>query len=210
MIGDAITTQHLEAIRRALHEFEDDAWRLQEWGIRLAAALTAGQRLLVAGNGGSAAEAQHLAAELVGRLDGERAPLPALALHAETSSLTAIANDYGYAEVFARQVRAHGRPGDIVLSLSTSGASPNLLAAARAAREIGALAWALTGSLPNPLAGLCDEVVAMPSDNPQTVQEMHLMCVHLLCRHVDLALAATARRPAAPVIRPGQLARGAP
>ena len=152
----------------------------------------AGGRLLVAGNGGSAAEAQHLAAELVGKLRDDRAPLSAIALSAETSSLTAIGNDYGFDEVFARQVRAHGRPGDILLLLSTSGASPNLLAAARAGREVGLRCWAFTGPAPNPLADACDEVLAVPSADPQVVQELHLVSAHVLCEYVDRALPAVA------------------
>lgn len=102
----------------------------------------------MAGNGGSAAEAQHLTAELVGKLHDDRQPLSAIALHAETSALTAIANDYGYTDVYARQVRAHGRPGDVLLLLSTSGTSPNLVAAAQAARDVGVTTWALTGAAP--------------------------------------------------------------
>ncbi len=110
--------------------------RLAAWGVELAQRLLRGQRLLAAGNGGSAAEAQHLTAELVGRFDGERVPFSAISLHAETSAVTAIANDYGYDEVFARQVRAHGRSGDVLMLLSTSGQSPNLLRAAEAAARL--------------------------------------------------------------------------
>ena len=141
----------------------------------------------MAGNGGSAAEAQHLAGELVGRFDGERLPLPAIALHADTSAITAIGNDYGYDEVFARQVRAHGRPGDVLVLLSTSGRSANLLAAA----EVGMVTWALTGAAPNPLAGACDDALAVPSPDQQTVQELHLVSVHLLCAHLEAALPGT-------------------
>jgi D-sedoheptulose 7-phosphate isomerase len=159
--------------------------RLDRWGTELARVLCRGGRLLVAGNGGSAAEAQHLAAELVGRLRGERRPLSAIALTAETSSVTAIANDYGYDEVFARQVRAHGRAGDVLLLLSTSGSSANLLAAARAGTGLGLRCWAFTGPTPNPLATLCHDALAVPSPDPQVVQELHLVAVHVLCEHVD-------------------------
>src|SRR5690606_34246671 len=107
---------------------------VEGWGRELAARLASGSRLLAAGNGGSAAQAQHLTAELVGRYRDERAPLSAIALHAETSALTAIVNDYGIDEMFARQVRAHGRPGDVLVVMSTSGRSPNMLAAAAAGR----------------------------------------------------------------------------
>ena len=159
---------------------------------RLAWHLAAGGRLLVAGNGGSAAEAQHLAAELVGRLRDDRAPLSAIALSAETSSLTAIANDYGFDEVFARQVRAHGRPDDILLLLSTSGAQPQPARRGSApAREVGLRCWALTGPAAHPLAdGLRRGAWRSPPPDPQVVQELHLVSAHVLCEYVDLALPA--------------------
>jgi D-sedoheptulose 7-phosphate isomerase len=187
-VTDMLTHAHLNSLAQTLDAFRAEAGRLCAWGARLAGILDDGGRLLVAGNGGSAAEAQHLAAELVGKMSADRRPLSAIALNAETSSLTAIANDYGYAEVFARQVRAHGRPGDVLLTLSTSGRSPNLLAAERAARQVGMLCWALTGRPPNPLAAASDDALAVPSADPQTVQELHLVCVHLLCAHVEAAL----------------------
>ena len=154
------------------------------WGTQLADRLQSGARLLAAGNGGSAAEAQHLTAELVGRFDGERAPFSAFALHADTSSLTAIGNDYGYEDVYARQVRAHARSGDVVMLLSTSGRSPNLLSAARAGRRVGAKVWAMTGAAPNPLTMLCDS--APPFAGPgAAVQEAQLVAIHMLCRVFD-------------------------
>ena len=127
------SSAHLDKSLPALESLRAQSGRLAAWGEELARRLLAGQRLLAAGNGGSAAEAQHLTAELVGRFDGERVPFSAISLHAETSAVTAIANDYGYEEVFARQVRAHGRSGDVLLLLSTSGKSPNLLRAVEAA-----------------------------------------------------------------------------
>ena len=133
---------------------------LDRWGRQLAEVLSGGGRILVAGNGGSAGEAQHMTAELVGRLRDDRAPLSAIALTSETSSLTAIANDYGYDTAFARQVRAHGRPGDVLLPLSTSGRGASVVEAARVARECGLVAWALTGPGSSPLAEASDEVVA--------------------------------------------------
>jgi D-sedoheptulose 7-phosphate isomerase len=183
-----ITHAHVNSLARTLDPFRHEAGKLQRWGATLADRLDRGGRLLVAGNGGSAAEAQHLAAELVGKMGRERRPLSAIALTADSSSLTAIGNDYGYPEVFARQVRAHGRRDDILLTFSTSGASPNLLAAAAAAADVGMLRWALTGLRPNPLAVASDESVAVPSRDSQTVQELHLVSVHLLCAHVDAAL----------------------
>jgi len=121
---------HVAGLRSALECFDPQVQRLDRWGRRAGRILLEGGRLLAAGNGGSAAEAQHLTAELVGRYQEDRPPLSAIALHADTSSCTAIGNDFGADEVFARQVRAHGRPGDILILLSTSGRSRNLLAAA--------------------------------------------------------------------------------
>ncbi|SDZ33712.1 D-sedoheptulose 7-phosphate isomerase [Micromonospora pattaloongensis] len=181
---------HLAGLTAALLPYREAAGTLGRWGSELAWTLAHGGRLLVAGNGGSAAEAQHLAAELVGKLREDRTPLSAIALTAETSSLTAIANDFGYEEVFARQVRAHGRRGDILLLLSTSGASPNLLAAARAATELGMRCWACTGPAPNPLADSGADVLAVQSADPQVVQELQLVSVHVLCEHVDRSLPA--------------------
>ena len=116
----------------------------------------------------------------MGRFDGERRPYSAIALHADGSSLTAIGNDYGYQEVFARQVTAHGRAGDVLVLLSTSGRSANLLRAAAAARAAGVTSWALTGPGPTPLAGLCDEAIALDGPSP-SVQEAQLAAVHALC-----------------------------
>lgn len=178
----------LDELARALHALRGESERFDRWGTLLAERLPEGARLLAAGNGGSAAEAQHLTAELVGRFDREREPFAAIALHADTSSLTAIGNDYGYAEVFARQVRAHARPRDVLVLLSTSGGSENLLSAATAGRECGATVLALTGALPNPLADLADETLAV-SGCAATVQEVHLVSVHLLCSAFEAALA---------------------
>ncbi|WP_308409515.1 PfkB family carbohydrate kinase [Streptomyces sp. A 4/2] len=186
---------HIQALTTALPRL--DTGRLRSWGGLLADRLPAGARLLVAGNGGSAAEAQHLTSELVGRYRTERAPLSAIALHTDSSSVTAITNDYGASEVFARQVRAHGRPGDVLLLLSTSGTSPNILAAAQAGRELGLTVWALTGPAPNPLAEAADQAVCVDADQVATIQECHLVAVHLLCAAVDAHLTqpATATEP---------------
>ncbi|MDQ4034284.1 MAG: SIS domain-containing protein [Actinomycetota bacterium] len=158
------------------------------WGRHLAGVLTTGGRLLVCGNGGSAAEAQHLTGELVGRYLHDRRPLSAIALHADTSALTAIGNDYGGHETFARQVFAHGRPGDVLIALSTSGISRNVVSAAKAAHEIGMTAWALTGPAPNTLAAVCDDAIAVEAPSMATVQEVHLAVIHALCAVVDDAL----------------------
>jgi phosphoheptose isomerase len=177
--------RHLAELDAPLRALRADAPRLELWGRRLADVLRRGGRLLTAGNGGSAAEAQHLAAELVGRYRDDRAPFSAIALCAESAAVTAIGNDYGSEEVFARQVRAHGRPGDVVVLLSTSGRSPNVLAAADAAAECGLVTWALTGAPGNPLAQRADDCLAVDSPHTATVQEIHLIAIHLVCAAVD-------------------------
>ncbi|QZY51809.1 D-sedoheptulose-7-phosphate isomerase [Leucobacter tenebrionis] len=189
--GERVTA-HLEGLRAALACAMRHASHLEEWGDHLATRLRSGARLLVAGNGGSAAEAQHLAAELVGRYRGDREAYSAIALNAETSSLTAIGNDYGFAEVFARQVRAHARAGDVVLLISTSGASRNLIEAARAARALGATTWALTGEGPNPLTTVCDDAICIDGASPH-VQESQLAAIHAICEVFDERVADSAR-----------------
>jgi D-sedoheptulose 7-phosphate isomerase len=151
-----------------------------------------GGKLLAAGNGGSAAEAQHLTGELVGRLvpTRERAALPAIALHADTSSLTAVGNDYGYDQVFARQVEAIGRAGDILLVLSTSGASANLVAATDVANERGLVTIGLLGPGVKPLHERCTYVLAVDTPSMQVVQECHLLLLHVLAEQVEDLLAA--------------------
>ncbi len=192
--------QHLSNLATALETLREHAALLAGWGGELGELLPAGGRVLVAGNGGSAAEAQHLTAELVGRYLDERQPLSALCLSAETSSLTAILNDYGAEEVFARQLQAHGRPGDVLMLLSTSGRSPNVLRAAERARAGGLRVWAMTGRRPNPLAVLADEVLAVPADSTATVQEVHLVAVHAVCAAVDAQLAARTQQRTARVV----------
>ena len=160
----------------------------ERWGGEVALRLSRGHRLLAAGNGGSAAQAQHLTAELVGRYRDDRTPLSALALHAETSSLTAIVNDYGVEDMYARQVLAHGRRHDLLVLMSTSGASPNIVRAAEAGHRAGLTVWAMTGPAPNPLVDASDEVLAVDGPSTATVQEVHLVALHLLCAEVDVAL----------------------
>jgi D-sedoheptulose 7-phosphate isomerase len=179
---------HVDATTAAMTHLLLDVDRLDRWGRRLAGVLTDGGRLLAAGNGGSAAQAQHLTSELVGRYRDDRMPFSAIALHAETSTVTAVMNDYGADAVFARQVRAHGRPGDVFLALSTSGRSANLLAAARAARESGLHVWAITGRPASPLAALADDALAVDAESTAVVQEVHQLVVHLLCEAFELAL----------------------
>jgi phosphoheptose isomerase len=188
MSSDRWLTRHVAELSWALDALKRDADTVESWGRRLAEILDGGGRLMAAGNGGSAAEAQHLTAELVGRFVDERRPLSALCLSAETSSLTAIVNDYGADEVFARQVQAHGRPGDVLVLLSSSGRSPNLLTAAQRARAAGVRVWAMTGNRPNPLADRADEALAVRARTTAVVQEVHLAAVHALCAAVDAHL----------------------
>lgn len=147
--------------------------------------LTSGGKVLAAGNGGSAAEAHHFVGEMVGRFRRDKTPLPAIALSADPATFTALSNDYGYETVFARQIDALAKPGDVVLLLSTSGRSPNLLEAAHAARGRGARTIALVGASEAPLSQLCDVVVPVPSEDAQTIQEMHLVAVHALAWAVE-------------------------
>ena len=179
---------HIGPLREALDAVADEAPTLDRWARRLAARLLTGGRLLAAGNGGSAAEAQHFTAEFVGRFVEDRRPVSAVCLTSEPSALTAISNDYGYEEAVARQVQAHGAPGDVLVLLSTSGTSGNMLAAARRAREIGVHVWGLTGARPNPLADLCDEVICIDSRDTSVVQECHLVLLHALTAAVDTRL----------------------
>lgn len=176
---------HLTALVEALDRFDPAGTTAARWGAALAGVLWNGGKLLAAGNGGSAAQAQHLTAEIVGRYRDDRPPFCAIALHTEPSALTAILNDYGPEEVFARQLAAHGRPGDVCVLLSTSGASRNLLAAVHRARECGVTVWAMTGPAPNPLAALADEVLVVDSPHTATVQELHLVALHMLCEAMD-------------------------
>ena len=181
---------HLDALTAAADALRAQLPHIDRLGAVAAHILLRGGRLLAAGNGGSAAQAQHLTAELVGRFRDERRPLSAIALHADTSSLTAIGNDYGPEEMYARQVTAHGRPGDVLIALSTSGRSRNVVTAADAARHAGLHVWALTGPLPNPLAARCSDVVAVDAGSTATIQEVHLVVIHLLCAAIDTVITA--------------------
>jgi D-sedoheptulose 7-phosphate isomerase len=181
---------HLNELVVAVQHFGPCVDIADAWGTRLAAVLDAGGRLLASGNGGSAAQAQHLTAELVGRYRDDRPPYSAICLSAETSSLTAIANDYPPEELFARQVEAHGRPGDVLVLMSTSGSSRNIVAAAERGRACGLTVWALTGPRPNPLADAADEALCVDATFTATVQELHLVALHIVCAALDKELGA--------------------
>lgn len=157
---------------------------------RIKACLDAGGTIYLCGNGGSAADAQHVAAEFVGRFLRERRPLPALALTCNTSLLTALANDYDFAEVFARQVRAHAGPDDCVVGISTSGRSANVLAALAAARQLGATTIGFTGAAGHELAALCDECLLAPTTHTPRIQETHLVAWHLICDLIEREIVA--------------------
>jgi D-sedoheptulose 7-phosphate isomerase len=149
--------------------------------------LRAGGKVMLAGNGGSASDAQHIAGEFLSRLRFDRHPLPAIALTTDSSVLTAIGNDYGYEQVFERQLRGLGRKGDVFIAISTSGKSPNVLAALRAAREIGVTTVGFTGTAPGAalMAPLCDLVLAAPSDDTPLIQQIHITAAHAICDIVE-------------------------
>jgi D-sedoheptulose 7-phosphate isomerase len=151
-------------------------------------ALRSGKKLLIIGNGGSAADAQHIAAEIVGRYKTDRTAYAAIALTTDSSALTAIANDYGFEKVFARQVEGLGTRGDVLLALSTSGRSTNILAALRTAREHGLITVGFTGSKGQALAELCDHLLIVPSDNTPVIQQIHLTVGHGICDQIEQTL----------------------
>jgi D-sedoheptulose 7-phosphate isomerase len=154
----------------------------------IAESMREGGKLLIAGNGGSAADAQHIAGEFVSRLNFDRGPLPALALTTDSSVLTAIGNDYGFEQVFERQVRGLGRRGDVLLAISTSGRSPNILRALAAAREIEMMSIGFTGMRGAPMAALCDLVLVAPSEITQLIQQVHITVAHAICELVEAAI----------------------
>jgi D-sedoheptulose 7-phosphate isomerase len=171
---DRLDAGHADAVA-ALADDVADAWRR-------------GGRLLVCGNGGSAADAQHIAAELLGRYKRERRALPAMALTTDASSVTAISNDLGFEQVFARQLEGLVQPGDVVWVLSTSGSSPNVLEAARLAAERRAIVIGLTGQAGDQLAELCTHVLRVPHASADRIQEAHELAYHYVCERVEAAL----------------------
>lgn len=183
-----MTRTRFDDLRAAIDVLECHAAQIDEWGRDLAIAFQRGHRLLVAGNGGSAALAAHLTAELVGRYRDERRPLSAIWLGADQAAFSALLNDYGPDEVFARQVEAHGTAGDVLLTLSTSGRSPNLLAAARRASARGVEVWALTGHPGSPLARAADRSMSIEGTTA-LAQELHQVIVHMMCESLDAHLA---------------------
>jgi D-sedoheptulose 7-phosphate isomerase len=151
----------------------------------IATAFREGHKVLLFGNGGSATDAAHIAAEFVGRYHRERAPLPAIALATDIAAITCIANDYGYDELFARQIRAHGQKGDIAIAISTSGNSPNVLKGVEAARAVGLTTIAWTGGSGGKLAGMVDHPFVVPSQVTARIQESHITLGHVLCELIE-------------------------
>ena len=178
--------EHLKAIEALL---DSRLGEIDAAGRLICEALGAGNKILLCGNGGSAADAQHIAAELVGRYEQQRRAFPAISLTTDTSALTALSNDYGYEEVFARQVEALAVAGDVLIAISTSGKSPSVVKAADQARAIGCKTIALTGCSGEPLASHCDLAVVVPSDRTSRVQEAHITIGHLWCEMVDAMVA---------------------
>ena len=166
---------------------------LERIAIEITRAILDGKKVLWCGNGGSAADSQHLAAELMGRFRRERHPLPSIALTTDTSALTAIGNDYGYEKVFQRQVEGLCLRGDVLVGISTSGNSKNVCAALESAREIGAFTVALTGESGGAMAKIADLTLRVPSRDTARIQEGHILCGHMVCDWVELAVCARQR-----------------
>ena len=177
--------EHLEAIQTLL---DSKLGEIEQAGRLICERLAAGNKVLLCGNGGSAADAQHIAAELVGRYEQPRRAFPAIALTTDTSALTALSNDYGYEDVFARQVEALAVAGDVLIAISTSGKSTNVIKAAEQARAIGCKTIGLTGVSGEPLASLCDLSIVVPALRTSRVQEAHIIIGHLWCEMVDAVI----------------------
>jgi D-sedoheptulose 7-phosphate isomerase len=177
--------EHLTAIQSLL---DSKLGEIEQAGSLICKTLASGNKVLLCGNGGSAADAQHIAAELVGRYEQQRRAFPAIALTTDTSALTALSNDFGYEEVFARQVQALAGAGDILIAISTSGKSPNIIKAAEQARAIGCKIIGLAGGSGEPLASHCDLSIVVPTDRTSRVQEAHITIGHLWCEMIDSLL----------------------
>ena len=191
LLLERISAQFDESARLKLAAVRELGAPIARAGVLLAESLRAGGKVMACGNGGSAADSQHFAAELVNRFERERAPLAGLALTTDTSNLTSIANDYAYEQVFSKQVRALGRRGDVLIAISTSGNSRNVIEAMRAAAELGIRTIALTGNGGGRMAALLgeDDVhVCVPHKTTARIQEVHLLTLHCLCDLVDLQL----------------------
>jgi D-sedoheptulose 7-phosphate isomerase len=184
--------EHFRRSCETLSRAADDAnlrARIHEIAEAITAAFRGGRKLLIAGNGGSAADAQHIAGEFLSRLNFDRNPLPAIALTADSSVMTAIGNDYGFDRTFERQVRGLGQPGDVFIGISTSGRSANVIAALKAAREAGLITIGFTGIRDNGLMQpLCDHCLAAPAEETALIQQIHIVAAHAICGLVERSL----------------------
>ncbi len=183
-----VTKVYKESIAVKEAFFKEETHRIIEVASLIAETFTRGNKLLLIGNGGSAADAQHIAAEFVNRFRIERPPLPALALTTDTSIITSIGNDYEFRQIFAKQVKALGKEGDILMAISTSGSSPNILEAIKAARKMDIKVIGLTGRDGGEMAGMVDIPLVVRSDNTPRIQEVHITVGHILCELVDYIL----------------------
>ncbi len=182
---------HLSLSREALERAAQDAGLLdtaRRIADAIASALRGGHKLLIAGNGGSAADAQHIAAEIVGRYKKDRPAYAAIALTTDTSALTAIGNDYGFEHIFSRQVEGLGRRGDVLLAITTSGRSPNILAALKAARSQGLVTIGFTGAKGAGMAAACDHLLIVPTDDTPVIQQIYMAFAHGICDAIEQAL----------------------
>lgn len=184
----ASLSQHLDVLQKVVTNITGD---IEKCGNLILETLKSGKKVLLCGNGGSAADAQHIAAEFVGRYEAERRAFPAIALTTDTSALTALANDYDFERIFARQIEALAVEGDCLIAISTSGNSPNVIAAVMAARKLGCKIIGMTGAKGKKLAGLCDACVVVPSDRTARIQEVHITIAHIWCEIVDQRFAET-------------------
>jgi len=187
---DALLTNAFESHERLCKATQEScSTTVTKLASMIISSLTEGKKVIWMGNGGSAADCQHLAAEFVGRFTRERKALPSIALTVDTSILTAIGNDYGFDAVFSRQIEALASPGDVVIGISTSGNSPNVLNAMLIAKEKGCATVAFTGETGGKLAPICDLTLKIPSKVTARIQEMHILCGHILCDIAEEALA---------------------
>ncbi|MCP9438942.1 MAG: D-sedoheptulose 7-phosphate isomerase [Nitrospira sp.] len=185
VLKDSVLNAFSDSARVKEQFARDHADRIAQVGSLMADAFRQGNKVLLFGNGGSATDAAHIAAEFVGRYMRNRQPLPAIALATDIAAITCIANDFGYDELFARQVRAHGQKGDVAIAISTSGNSPNVLKGVEAARELGLITVAWTGAKGGKLAGLVDYPFVVPSTVTSRIQESHITLGHVLCELVE-------------------------
>jgi len=197
-LSQDLIAAHLKLSLAALERANGDASMLATAGKiadAIVATLRADKKLLIIGNGGSAADAQHIAAEIVGRYKKDRPGYAAIALTTDTSALTAITNDYGFEQVFARQVEGLGQRGDVLLALSTSGRSPNIIAALRKARAQGLVTIGFTGTKGEAMGVSCDHLLIAPSDDTPVIQQIHLAVAHGICGEIEQAMISEAPRP---------------